>query len=168
MPSRQPLTTPARNDQAGRRFLTGLPRSCCAFVFAVLLLAPGCQDQPASGTSGSVIELTDANFQSEVLESSQPVLVEFWAPWCQPCLEMAPAIEQIARELSGRAKVGRLHIDEHPAVPSRFDVHAPPAVIVFRNGQILKRRTGKQTLHELRALIAKAVTDDKAGAGSAE
>ena len=112
----------AQLGQACRRFVAGLSRPCWARALFVLALAAGCQGRSGDEPSSGIVELTDANFHSEVIESKQPVIVDFWAPWCQPCLEMNPAIEQIAREYSGRAKVGRLRIDEHQEIPSTFDV----------------------------------------------
>lgn len=156
----------AQPGQAFRWFITVLPRLGWAAVLVALALAIGCQGQFGDDPSSAIIELTDANFQREVLESKQLVLVEFWAPWCQPCLEMTPAIEQIAREFSGRAKVGRLRVDEHQELSSTFDVQSPPAVVVFRDGQVFKRRTGKQSEQDLRDLIAGSLADHQTPAGS--
>ena len=114
----------------------------------------GCDDHSEDGPAGVVVDVTDATFIDEVLQSPQPVLVEFWAPWCQPCLEMQPAIEQLASEFRGKAKVARLNVDESAETPSAFDVHAPPVVIVFRDGEVLKRRSGRQSEQTLRELLA--------------
>lgn len=119
-------------------------------------------DQPVS----AIIELTDANFQHEVIESEQLVLVEFWAPWCQPCVEMIPAMEQVAQEFSGRAKVGKVRIDEYQNIASTFDVESPPAILVFRRGQVIKRRSGKQTTESLTNVLAATLSDDDAQAAS--
>lgn len=146
--------------------MTGSPRPHCMRALVLLILAVGCQGRPDDKPSSAVVELSDANFHREVLESKQLVLVEFWAPWCRPCLEMTPAIEQIAQEFSGRAKVGRLRIDDNQELSSTFDVQSPPAVIVFRDGQVIKRRTGKQSEQELRDLIAGSLVDHQTPAGS--
>lgn len=119
----------------------------------------GCQDPLVEHSASPVIELTAANFQSEVLDAEQPVLVEFWAPWCQPCVEMAPAMEQVAQEFSARAKVARLRIDDHKDLAASFAVEAPPAFIVFRGGQVVKRRSGKHTVDGLAQLIAASLPD---------
>lgn len=130
-----------------------------AFGLILQTSLTGCQEQSVDQPSSSIIELTDANFRQEVIESDQPVLVEFWAPWCQPCVEMMPAMEQVAHEFSGRAKVGKLRIDENEDIASTFDVQSPPAVIVFRNGTVFKRRSGKQNESELQILLAESLAD---------
>ncbi len=103
------------------------------------------------------MELTEARFNHEVMESDRPVLVEFWAPWCQPCLEMQPAIEQLADDFRGQLKVARLNIDENPDIAASFDVNSPPVFILFRDGEVVKRRSGKQTKSALQELISEAL-----------
>lgn len=117
----------------------------------------GCQSDSAGRPHQGVIDVTDATFQREVLKSRQPVLVEFWAPWCQPCLEMQPAIEQLARDSRGQAKVARLDVDESPETAAAFHVDAPPVVIVFRDGKVLKRRSGMQSNRALWELLSSSV-----------
>lgn len=125
----------------------------------LLLLSVGCHDAASDLSSLMLIELTDANFQQEVVQANQPVLVEFWAPWCQPCLEMVPDVEKVAARFSGRAKVARIRIDENPATASAYNVDKPPAVIVFRDGELVKRRHGKQTAEDLVALVSASLSD---------
>lgn len=131
----------------------GVPRSVLIVVLYVLASSLGCTSSDGDAASDAIVEVTDANFQLEVLQVNEPVLVEFWAPWCQPCLEMAPAMEQVAKQFSGRARVARIRIDENQATASTYNVSAPPAVIVFRHGSVVKRRSGKQTSDELVALL---------------
>jgi len=123
---------------------------------ALVVLSIGCRNVASDSSSTSVIELTDESFQREVVEARQPVLVEFWAPWCKPCLEMEPEIEQLADELSGRVKVARLNIAGAPDTAASVDVSAPPVFILFRDGEVVKRRSGKQTKSALRELISDA------------
>lgn len=154
---------PVTIRQAIRRSSAGLLWWSCAAVCGSIVLTAiaGCQQQSTGRPPSAIVELTGANFQSEVIESKQPVLVEFWAPWCRPCVEMMPALEQVARESSGRAKVGKLRIDENEEFASKFGVDAPPAVIVFRGGRVFKRRSGKQTADALRKLVAASLSDDR-------
>ncbi len=89
-------------------------------------------------------EFTDANFQSEVLDSDQPVLVDFWAAWCGPCRAVGPTIEELARQFDGTVKVGKLNIDENPQAPSGFNIHSIPAVLVFKDGKVVETLVGVQ------------------------
>lgn len=131
-----------------------------ALVCVFLVVSLGCRERASDPPPVALVELTDANFQEEVIEANQPVLVEFWAPWCEPCLAMAPAMEKVAQEFSGRATVARIRIDENSATASTYNVEAPPAVIVFRDGQVFKRRHGKQAAEELVALLAESLSDE--------
>ena len=89
-------------------------------------------------------EFTDANFQSEVLDSDQPVLVDFWAAWCGPCRAVGPTIEELAEQYDGTVKVGKLNIDENQQAPSAFGTSSIPAVLLFKNGKIVETLIGVQ------------------------
>lgn len=99
------------------------------------------------------IILTEENFQKEVLESDIPVLVDFWAEWCAPCLMIAPAIEEIAQEYSGRLKVGKLNVDENPALATKYSIQSVPTLIIFRGGEIAERITGALPKKALKSKI---------------
>ncbi len=89
-------------------------------------------------------EFTDANFQNEVLESDQPVLVDFWAAWCGPCRAVGPTIEELAKQYEGTVKVGKLNIDENPQAPKGFGIQSIPAVLLFKDGKVVETLVGVQ------------------------
>ncbi len=92
--------------------------------------------------SNNTREFNDKDFEQEVLKSEIPVLVDFWAAWCAPCRMMAPAVEAIAEEYVGRAKVGKLNVDENLSVPSRYNIRGIPTLILFKNGEVQEQAVG--------------------------
>jgi thioredoxin 1 len=101
----------------------------------------------------NVHEFTDNNFKSEVLDSTTPVLVDFWAPWCGPCRQIAPMIDQLAAENLGTIKVGKVNIDESPSVSQEFGVEAIPTLLIFKGGQVVSRAVGAQPKARLQSAI---------------
>ena len=99
------------------------------------------------------LQFTDANFQSEVLESDQPVLVDFWAPWCGPCRAVGPAIEELAKQYDGAVKVGKLNIDENQQAPSDFGISSIPAVLLFKDGKVVETLVGVQPKERYEAAL---------------
>jgi thioredoxin 1 len=92
--------------------------------------------------SENVKEFTDGNFESEVLKSDQPVLVDFWAEWCMPCRMLAPTIDKIARDYNGKVKVGKLDTDANRDVSIKYGINAIPTVILFKGGQVVQKFVG--------------------------
>jgi thioredoxin 1 len=89
-----------------------------------------------------VAEVTDANWESEVLRSDKPVLVDFWAAWCGPCRMLAPTVEQVAEKYQGKAKVVKLNVDENQDSPGRYGIRGIPTLILFNKGQEVDRQVG--------------------------
>lgn len=99
--------------------------------------------------SPNVIDLTDSNFAAEVLQSQVPVLVDFWAPWCGPCIQLTPVIEEIANERIGKAKVAKVNVDSNPALAGQYRVNSIPALIFFKGGEPVGQLVGRQPKAEI-------------------
>ncbi len=88
------------------------------------------------------VTLTESNFRNEVLESSKPVLVDFWASWCGPCHIIAPAIEELASDYDGQATVGKLNVDEQPGIAQQYGIQSIPSVLFFQDGKVVDQVVG--------------------------
>jgi len=104
------------------------------------------------------VNLTVANFEQEVVKSQQPVLVDFWAPWCGPCRMIAPYLAEIAQENSGKIKVCKLNVDEAPEVATRFAIMSIPALMIFKGGKIMEKRVGAMGKVELQKFVNLHIT----------
>ncbi len=102
---------------------------------------------------GSVNTFTEANFESEVLQASEPVLVDFWATWCGPCRTIAPLIEDLAAENAGSVKVGKLDVDENRETAMKYDIQSIPTLIIFKDGQPVQRMQGVQPKSRLQQAL---------------
>lgn len=107
--------------------------------------------------SEQTLELTDSNFEAEVVNAETPVLVDFWAEWCMPCKMLAPAIDELAAEYAGKVKVGKVDTDNNRDISMKFGISAIPTVILFQNGEVVKKFVGLQQKNDLKAAIDEAL-----------
>jgi thioredoxin 1 len=107
--------------------------------------------------SPNTFEVTDANFQAEVSQSSTPVLVDFWATWCGPCRTIAPHLEAIAQAYAGRIRIGKCDIDSNQMVPMQFEIRSVPTLLLFKNGQVAGQLVGAVPRARIEDLVSKVI-----------
>ena len=100
-----------------------------------------------------VHDLSEAALDDELVQSREPILVDFWAPWCAPCRAMSPAIEAAAQKLAGEAKVYKINVDDNPSISSRFGIRGIPTLILFKDGREANRLVGLSSMGEIEALV---------------
>ncbi len=103
--------------------------------------------------SDRIVHVTDDTFEQEVLQSPQPVLVDYWAEWCGPCRMIAPLLDEIADEYAGRVKIAKLNVDENPNTPPRYGIRGIPTLMLFRNGEVEATKVGAVSKSQLTAFI---------------
>ncbi|CRZ20807.1 thioredoxin TrxA [Kingella kingae] len=103
--------------------------------------------------SNQIVHVTDATFEAEVLQSSQPVLLDFWAPWCGPCKMIAPILDQLADEWAGKIKIAKMNVDDNQAIPAQFGIRSIPTLVVLKDGQVLATRPGALAKPQLEAFV---------------
>ena len=103
--------------------------------------------------SADVLEFTDGNFESDVVQSDLPVLVDFWAEWCQPCKMLTPTIEELAAEFKGKVKIGKVDTDSNPEVPVKYGVSAIPTIMLFQGGEVVKKFVGLTSKDQFQAVL---------------
>ncbi|MCC6996246.1 MAG: thioredoxin [Deltaproteobacteria bacterium] len=107
--------------------------------------------------SDKVSEFTDGNFDAEVLRADVPTLVDFWAVWCGPCRAIAPAVESLAGDYNGKVKFGKLNIDDHPLVPTRYEIKSIPTLLMFKGGKVVGQIVGAVPKGKIDEMIKKAL-----------
>ncbi len=106
---------------------------------------------------GATFKVTDASFDTDVIKSQEPVVVDFWAEWCGPCRAIGPALEEIATEMGGKVKIAKLNVDENPKIAERFGIRSIPTLMVFKGGDLVATKTGAGPKSELNRWIGGAV-----------
>ena len=102
-----------------------------------------------------ITDVTDQDFQAEVLDSDIPVVIDFWAEWCAPCRQIAPIVKELAGQYEGRVKIVKMNIDEHPQTPGNYGVRAIPTVLAFQNGQVVEQLQGARPKSAFEEMISK-------------
>jgi thioredoxin 1 len=106
-----------------------------------------------TSVSERIVHITDDSFEQEVLQSSNPVLVDYWADWCGPCKMIAPVLDEIAEEYDGRIRVAKLNIDENPNTPPRYGIRGIPTLMLFKEGEVEATKVGAVSKSQLTAFI---------------
>lgn len=104
-----------------------------------------------------VMEVNDSNFDSEVIKSPTPVFVDFWAPWCGPCLMVAPVVEELAKEMAGKVKFVKVNVDDSPLTASKYGIMSIPTLLLIKGGQVVNQQVGAVPKQMLKGMIDKAL-----------
>ncbi|MGH9359806.1 MAG: thioredoxin [Terriglobia bacterium] len=110
-----------------------------------------------------MVEITESNFEEQVLKSAKPVLLDFWAPWCAPCRMIAPTVEAIAGEYANRAVVGKVNVDDNQGIASRYNIRGIPTLLLFKDGQVREQVVGATSKDVITGMIEKHIAKDGAG-----
>ncbi|MEE8260119.1 MAG: thioredoxin [Nitrospinaceae bacterium] len=103
--------------------------------------------------SGKIVTVSDAEFESSVLQGDKPALIDFWAEWCQPCKMLAPTVEEIAGEYADKVLVGKLNVDDNPATATKYGIRGIPTLLLFKGGQVVQQLVGVKSKAEIKKVI---------------
>lgn len=103
--------------------------------------------------SGKIVTVSDAEFESSVLQGDKPALIDFWAEWCQPCKMLAPTVEEIAGEYEDKIMVGKLNVDDNPATATKYGIRGIPTLLLFKGGQVVQQLVGVKSKAEIKKII---------------
>jgi thioredoxin 1 len=107
--------------------------------------------------AANILTATSQNFPSEVLSSTQPVLVDFWAEWCGPCKMIAPVLDELATEYAGKARIAKVNIDDHQDLAAQFGIRAIPTLLMFKGGQVIEQVVGMKSKRDLKTSLDRAI-----------
>ena len=119
--------------------------------------AQSCEKAEKSWLTRDTIELSDDNFEAEIINSDIPALVDFWAVWCGPCKQIAPAVAQMAASYKGQLKVGKMNIDDHQLTAQKYQIRSIPTLLLFKGGQVVEQIVGAIPASKLEAAVKKHV-----------
>ena len=105
----------------------------------------------------ATVAVSDASFETDVLKSDTPVVVDFWAEWCGPCKQIGPALEEISQEMGGKVKVAKVNIDDNPNAPSKYGVRGIPTLLIFKDGELVDRKVGADSKSGIASWIEGAI-----------
>lgn len=128
------------------------PSATVNSIIQVAQAAGGCTNREDE-MSGNIVNVTDASFEKDVLQSDVPVLVDYWAEWCGPCKMIAPVLEEMAEEYEGKLKVCKLNIDENEQTPPKFNIRGIPTLMLFKNGNVDATKVGALSKSQLAAFL---------------
>ena len=107
--------------------------------------------------SDKVVQVTDGDFEAQVLRATTPFLLDFWAPWCGPCKAIGPVIDELAAEYEGKVSVGKMNVDDSPVTPGKYGIRAIPTLILFKGGEVADQVTGAVGKQQLKAMLDKVL-----------